>query len=63
MSMAAIYWDMCNYTACERVFKQSAEFCLEHPVWKLNLAHTYFMQDNHFREAIRQERPECASLT
>lgn len=28
----------------ERIFRQSAEFCSEHETWKLNVAHTYFMQ-------------------
>ena len=36
-----------------RIFKQSSEFCSEHDVWKLNVAHTYFMKDNHYKEAIR----------
>ncbi len=51
--MASIYWDMEHYSAVERIFRQSAEFCSEHDVWKLNVAHTYFMQDNHYKEAIR----------
>jgi hypothetical protein len=28
----------------ERIFKNSFEYCSEHDVWKLNVAHTYFMQ-------------------
>ena len=28
----------------ERILKQSAEFCGEHETWRLNMAHTYFMQ-------------------
>lgn len=32
MAMASIYWDMEHYNACERVFRQSAEFCSEHEV-------------------------------
>ncbi len=51
--MASIYWDMEHYSACERVFKQSAEFLSEHETWKLNVAHTFFMQDNHYKEAIK----------
>jgi tetratricopeptide repeat protein 30 len=53
MAMASIYWDMEHYSACERVFRQSAEFCSEHETWKLNVAHTFFMQDNHYKEAIK----------
>ena len=53
MAMASIYWDMEHYSAVERSFRQSAEFCSEHEVWKLNVAHTFFMQDNHYKEAIK----------
>ncbi len=28
----------------EKIFRQSAEFCSEHDVWKLNVAHVFFMQ-------------------
>jgi hypothetical protein len=28
----------------EKLFFQSAEFCSEHEVWKLNVAHVFFMQ-------------------
>ncbi|GBG84433.1 hypothetical protein CBR_g38718 [Chara braunii] len=57
MAMAKIYWDMENYTAVERIFRQSAEFCSEHDVWKLNVAHTFFMQDTRYKEAIRYYEP------
>uniref|UniRef100_A0A7S0YW97 Tetratricopeptide repeat protein 30 n=1 Tax=Polytomella parva TaxID=51329 RepID=A0A7S0YW97_9CHLO len=57
MAMAAVYWDRDLYSAVEKVFRQSAEFCSEHEVWKLNVAHTFYMQDNHFKEAIRYYEP------
>ena len=44
MSMASIYWDMEHYSAVQKIFHQSAEFCSEHETWKLNVAHTFFMQ-------------------
>ncbi len=44
MGMAKIYWDRENYPMVEKVFRQSAEFCSEHDVWKLNVAHVFFMQ-------------------
>jgi hypothetical protein len=44
MAMARIYWDRENYPAVEKLFRQSAEFCSEHEVWKLNVAHVFFMQ-------------------
>jgi len=57
MAMAQIYWDMENYMQVERIFRQSSEFCSEHDVWKLNVAHTFFMQDNKYKEAIRYYEP------
>ncbi|KAM6307108.1 intraflagellar transport protein 70A-like [Aegotheles albertisi] len=51
MAQAKIYWDMKNYTMVEKIFHKSSEFCQEHKVWKLNLAHLLFMQ-NKYKEAI-----------
>merc|ERR1712216_75227 len=45
----------------EKIFRQSAEFCSEHDVWKLNVAHVFFMQGSmetiKFNEAIRYYEP------
>lgn len=57
MSQASIYWDQEQYSAVESIFRQSAEFCGEHDVWKLNVAHTFFMQDNRWKDAIRYYAP------
>jgi tetratricopeptide repeat protein 30 len=57
MTQANIYWDIENYPAVEKLFRQSAEFCSEHETWKLNVAHVFFMQENKFREAIRYYEP------
>mmetsp|Transcript_31666 Transcript_31666/g.51104 ORF Transcript_31666/g.51104 Transcript_31666/m.51104 type:complete len:664 (+) Transcript_31666:80-2071(+) len=57
MAMARIYWDLENYPMVEKIFRQSAEFCSEHDVWKLNVAHVFFMQETKFIEAIRYYEP------
>ena len=57
MAMARIYWDREHYPMVERIFRQSAEFCSEHDVWKLNVAHVFFMQDGKFKEAIHYYEP------
>ncbi|GMH38415.1 hypothetical protein BSKO_06299 [Bryopsis sp. KO-2023] len=57
MTMANIYWEREHYSHVERVFRQSAEFCSEHDVWKLNVAHNFFLQDNKYKEAIRYYEP------
>ncbi len=51
MQQAKIYWDMENYQQVEKIFRKSVEFCNEHDVWKLNVAHVLFMQENKFKEA------------
>lgn len=51
MQQAKIYWDLENYAQVEKIFRKSVEFCNEHDVWKLNVAHVLFMQENKFKEA------------
>mmetsp|Transcript_23212 Transcript_23212/g.68402 ORF Transcript_23212/g.68402 Transcript_23212/m.68402 type:complete len:677 (-) Transcript_23212:459-2489(-) len=57
MSQARIYWEREHYPMVEKIFRQSAEFCSEHEVWKLNVAHVFFMQETKFKEAIRYYEP------
>jgi tetratricopeptide repeat protein 30 len=57
MGMAKIYWSIENYSFVEKILQQNAEFCSEHPVWKVNLAHTFFMQEGKFEEALRCYEP------
>eukprot|EP00128_Syssomonas_multiformis_P009164 Colp12_sorted_trinity150504_noHs@33263 len=52
MAQAKIYWDRENYQQVEKIFRKSVEFCNEHDVWKLNVAHVLFMQETKFKEAI-----------
>lgn len=44
MAMGSILWEQGAYSALEQLFRQSAEFCSEHDTWRLNVAHTFFMQ-------------------
>lgn len=52
MSQAKIYWNRENYPMVEKIFRKSVEFCNDHDVWRLNVAHVLFMQENKYREAI-----------
>ncbi|CAE1278309.1 TTC30 [Acanthosepion pharaonis] len=57
MQQARIYWDMENYSQVEKIFQTSLEFCNDHDIWKLNVAHVLFMQEKYkdatgFYEAI-----------
>eukprot|EP00891_Asterochloris_glomerata_P009730 jgi/Astpho2/9730/fgenesh1_pm.00149_%23_13_t len=57
MLQAHIYWDRQQYSRVQQAFQQSAEFCSEHETWRLNLAHTLFMQDQKFKEVIHFYEP------
>lgn len=57
MGQARIYWERAHYPMVEKLFRQSAEFCQEHAVWKLNVAHVFFLQDSKFKEAARYYEP------
>ncbi|KAG0559994.1 hypothetical protein KC19_10G145700 [Ceratodon purpureus] len=57
MAMAKIWWDKEDYAQVERIFQQSTDLCSEHNLWKLNVAHTFFMQENKYKEAIHYYEP------
>eukprot|EP00455_Lapot_gusevi_P052587 TRINITY_DN8024_c0_g3_i2.p1 TRINITY_DN8024_c0_g3~~TRINITY_DN8024_c0_g3_i2.p1 ORF type:complete len:689 (+),score=158.90 TRINITY_DN8024_c0_g3_i2:116-2182(+) len=57
MAQAKIYWDIENYAMVERIFTQSIEFCGEHDVWKLNVAHIFFMLETKYPDAIKYYEP------
>ena len=76
MAQAKIYWDRAHYAQVEKIFRRSAEFCAEHETFRLNVAHTYFMQslrsDDKYGEAVEYYEPivmakvesgECLSVT
>ncbi|XP_039631100.1 tetratricopeptide repeat protein 30A isoform X1 [Polypterus senegalus] len=52
MAQAKVYWNIENYQMVEKTFRKSVEFCNDHDVWKLNVAHVLFMQENKYKEAI-----------
>ncbi|KAJ1342444.1 hypothetical protein BSLG_002989 [Batrachochytrium salamandrivorans] len=57
MSQAKMYWDLDTYSMVEKIFRKSVEFCNEHDVWKLNVAHVLFMQESKYKEAISFYEP------
>lgn len=57
MAQAKIYWDIENYPEVERIFRKSVEFCNESDVWRLNVAHVLFMQENKYKEAASFYEP------
>ncbi|XP_018649626.1 hypothetical protein Smp_166420 [Schistosoma mansoni] len=57
MQQAKIYWDMENYQQVEKIFRKSVEFCNDHSIWKLNVAHVLYMQENKYKEACQFYEP------
>lgn len=57
MAQARIFWEKGNYTRVEKILMQSSEFCSDHAVWKLNVAHSLFMQETKYKEAIKYYEP------
>lgn len=57
MAQAKIYWDKENYGQVEKIFRKSVEFCNESDVWRLNVAHVLFMQENKYKEAATFYEP------
>ena len=55
MYQANIHWKKDQYSKIQMLFEKSREFCDNHDVWKLNYAHTLFMQQtpSAFTESIR----------
>ena len=57
MFQAKIFWDLENYQLVELLLNKYSDFCLDNRVWKLNLAHTYFMENSKMAEAIQLYEP------
>jgi hypothetical protein len=44
MAQTKIVWDQGDYDQVESLFRRSSELCGSNEIWRLNLAHTLFMQ-------------------
>jgi tetratricopeptide repeat protein 30 len=53
MAEANIYWNKEDYPAVERLFRNTADYCSVHDTWRLNYAHTYFIQEDKYLECIQ----------
>lgn len=54
---AKMFWDRKNYPGVQKLLTQNSEFCSDHPTWGLNVAHTCFMQEDKYEDAIRFYEP------
>ena len=57
MSQAKIFWDMEKYQLVELLLLKYGDFCVDNRIWKLNLAHTYFMEPSKMADAISLYEP------
>ncbi|CCD67546.1 Tetratricopeptide repeat protein 30 homolog [Caenorhabditis elegans] len=57
MTYAKYYWDKRDYQAVEKLFRNSVDYCKEHDTWKLNVAHTIFMQEKKYKDAAAFYEP------
>ncbi|EAY23081.1 TPR Domain containing protein [Trichomonas vaginalis G3] len=57
MAQAKIFWDMGSYDLVELLLMKYAEFCENNRKWRLNLAHTYFMEPGKVNKAIEYYEP------
>ena len=57
MNQAKIFWDLENYQLVELLLLKYADYCADNREWKLNLAHTYFMQKDKMADAIQWYEP------
>lgn len=57
MARAWLYWLDDDFSAAEREFRASADFCSESPLWKLHAAHVLFMRGDKYREAAAFYEP------
>ena len=52
-NQAKIYWDNKDYSNVELMFKESSDIWNENKIFKVNLAHSIYMQDSNHAEAIK----------
>jgi tetratricopeptide repeat protein 30 len=56
-NQAKIAWDQKDYRNVELLFKESADICKENKVFQVNLAHSIYMQERNYTEAINYYEP------
>ncbi len=66
MAQASMFWEKEDYPTIEQLFRKSADLCVDVKEWRLNVAHTFFVQQK-FKDAIKYYetfvRDDCCALT
>ena len=54
MAQSYIYWQREEYSMIEQLFRKSADLCVDVDAWRLNIGHTFFIQQgSKFKDAIK----------
>ena len=53
MSLVQLHWEAGAYGRAQEALQQSAEFCSDHPAWRLNLAHALVAQVGRPRQLAK----------
>jgi tetratricopeptide repeat protein 30 len=48
MAQANIYWLQENYSAVEKIFRKSVEFCNDNEIWKLNVSRKFYFINSYY---------------
>ena len=57
MATCGIFWDKGKFKNAETLLRESADICKNNKTWQLNIAHTFFMSDSQYEEAIKYYSP------
>lgn len=53
MALASIYWQREEYFRIEQLFRKNADLCVDIDAWRLNVAHTFFIQGGKYKDSIK----------
>lgn len=56
-NQAKILWDNKDFESVESLFSESADICNKNKVFRVNLAHSVYMQEKNHAKAIEQYEP------
>ncbi len=57
MAQSNIFWEKENYEKVEKLLESHREFAGDHEIWRLNLAHTLFMESDKYKECLEFYEP------
>ena len=53
MAEANLAWQKEDFSTVEKLFEKTSDYCSVHDTWRLNYAHTFFVQEEKYIEAIQ----------